>query len=334
MTDKVKFYYCVGSNSILASMAQASDYDYVEPGPGNSAVLAGLNGQTRKVNGGPTQDAFPHLLDPSIFEVTTVFYPGAFLGMGASIDTGITNVANLIKTTHAKGQKWAIGGYSQGAAVMSGVMLKTKAGQELESFASTFLGGVMFGNPRRATNYRGSVGGTWSGSFDVPGSTTGGHGSFPATGPYRRLTVDECDPLKWIEFAYPGDVINSVGDSEQGLAWSAANNVFLGTADLGQWVSYLATSPLILLAVADVFLNKCNPIPLLDAFGNTFNWLAGNGHTAYPFMPPIDLPNGPTCYQIALKWLTDKANESAVAPIIVPPTTTAGWSTTLVPPAA
>lgn len=333
MTDKVKFYYCVGSNSILASMAQASDYDYVEPGPGNSAVLAGLNGQTRKVNGGPTQDAFPHLLDPSIFEVITVFYPGAFLGMGDSIDTGIKNVTNLVKQQPV-GQKWAVGGYSQGAAVMSGVMLQTKSGGTLQSFASTFLGGVMFGNPRRANNYRGSIGGTWSGDIFVPGSTTGGHGSFPDTGPYRRLTAAECDPLKWIEFAYPGDMINSVGDSPIGLSWTAANNVFLGTADPLQWATYLAASPLIALAVAEVFLNRANPIPLRDAFGNTFTWLAGNGHVAYPFMPPIDLPNGPTCYQLALKWLTDKANESAVAPIIVPPTTTAGWSTTLVPPAA
>ena len=334
MTDKVKFYYCVGTSYATAEIGKASDLDVPEPGPGEGFLVAGLNGQTRSWGGGPPGDPFTGLLDPNIFESKKVFYPAAGIGMGASIDTGIANVTNLIKTTHSKGQKWMIGGYSQGAAVMSGVMLKTKSGQELEDFSSTFLGGVTFGNPRRATNYRGSVGGTWSGAFDILNSTTGGHGSFPTTGPYRRLTAEECDPLKWIEFAHPTDIITSVGDSPQGLAWTAGNNIFLETATQLDWLAYLASGvasvPLTLLTIAF----GIGSLEFVDAAGKNCT-LGGLGHVAYPFLPPVGNPDGNlTAYQIAIKWLTSKANESAVAPIVVPPTTTAGWSTTLLPPAA
>ena len=78
---------------------------------------------------------------------------------------------------------------------------------------------------------------------------------------------------------------------------------------------------------------------MTDAAGTVFSWLGGNGHTTYPFVPPFGDPdNGLTAYQIALKFLTAKANEYATAPILLPSTptstTSAGWSTTLVPPAA
>ena len=330
----VEFYYCVGTSYATAEMAKAGDLEITEPGPGDSALVAGLNGMTRRWGGGPPQDPFTGFLDRTMFSAKKVFYPAAQQNMGLSIDTGIQNVINLVKVL-PKGQKWAVGGYSQGAAVMAGVMLETKSGGALDSKAADFIGGTMFGNPRRAVNYRGSVGGTWSGAFDIPGSTTGGHGSFPATGPYRRLQPTECDPLKWIEFAHPDDIITSVGDSPQGLAWSAGNDVFLNTADPFEWAAYLALSiPIAALSLATMAFAD-NALTFTDAAGKTFTWLKGLGHTAYPFMPPVGNPDGNlTSYQIALKFLTEKANESAVAPVVVPPTTTAGWSTTLLPPAA
>ena len=78
---------------------------------------------------------------------------------------------------------------------------------------------------------------------------------------------------------------------------------------------------------------------MTDGAGTAFDWLGGNGHTAYPFMPPEGDPdNGLTSYQIALKFLTAKANEYAVAPILLPSEPSsisgAGWSTALIPPAA
>lgn len=330
----VAFFYCVGTSYLTAQFAKASDLFYGEPGPGDNAVVAGLKNMTLQWGGGPPQDPFPGLLDPSIFTAKKVFYPAAGIGMGASIDLGIQNVISLVRDL-PMGQKWAVGGYSQGAAVMSGVMLETKSGGALESKAADFLGGVTFGNPRRATNYRGSVGGTWSGAFDIPGSTTGSHGSFPDTGPYRRLLSTECDPLKWIEFTHPDDIISSVGDSAQGQGWTAGNNVFLGTASVTDWLAYLALAGPIAIYSAMTIIFASGVIDnMIDATGKTISWLAGRGHTAYPFFPPIGNPDGNlTHYQIALKWLTDKANEYAVAPIVMPPTTTAGWSTTLIPPA-
>lgn len=334
----IKFYYCVGTSYLNAEMAKASDLDYTPPSSGNSALVAGLRGITARWGGGPPADPFPSFLDTNAFEVKKVFYPASTLGMGDSIQTGIDNVVAEVIDLPA-GQKWAIGGFSQGAAVMSGVMLATKTGGALASKASDWLGGICFGNPRRAAGYRGSVGGTWSGAFDVPNSTTGGHGSFPTTGPYRRLTAAECDPLKWIEFAYPNDVFASVGDSAQGLAWTAGNDIFLGTADALEWAAYLALSIPIAAASAATLLFANGKMPLLDALGNTFNWLGGMGHVAYPFLPPIGNPDGNlTAYQIAIKFLESLAREISTAPILLPsqPTTTAsaGWSTTLVPPAA
>ena len=333
----IKFFYCVGTSYLNAEMAKASDLNYSPPSSGDSALVAGLRGVTARWGGGPPADPFPSFLDTNAFDVTKVFYPASTLGMGASIDAGIQNVVNQVLDLPA-GQKWAIGGFSQGAAVMSGVMLETKSGGALESKAADWIGGVNFGNPRRAANYRGSVGGTWSGAFDIPGSTTGGHGSFPTTGPYRRLTAAECDPLKWIEFAYPNDIFTSVGDSAQGLAWTAGNDIFLGTADPLEWAGYLLLSIPIAAASAATLLFGNGKMSLLDALGNTFNWLGGMGHVAYPFLPPIGNPDGTlTAYQIALKFLEDAARAISTAPILLPSqpssTTNAGWSTTLVAPA-
>lgn len=339
MTDKVAFFYCVGTYAANLEMAKAADLEVTDPGPGNNAAVAGLNGATKLTNGTPQQDPFPGFLDPSIFDAKKVLYPASQQLMGQSIDIGIANVvAQITSPKRPKGQKWAIGGYSQGAAVMAGILLKLASGGELESYASTFLGGVNFGSPRRATNWRGPIGGTWSGAYDIAGSTTGGHGSFPTTGPYRRLTTADCTPFsdKWVEFAYPGDIITAVGDSSLGLGWTSGNAVFLTATNLGDWISYVGSN--LIGGLESLYTMEVIGKPalnLVDAFGNTFNWLTGNGHVAYPYMPPVGMPVGtPTCYQLGLQWLTDKANESAVAPIIVPPTTTAGWSTTLIPPAA
>jgi hypothetical protein len=343
--SKVAFLYTIGTTYLTAQMAKAADLVPTVPGSGNSALVAGLNGVTAVWGGGPPADPFPSLLDPNIFDAKKVFYPAAGLGMGASIDAGIQNVVNEVLNL-PNGQLWSVGGYSQGAAVQAGALLATKSGGALESRASTFIGGVCFGSPRRALDYRGSVGGTWSGSFNIPGSTTGGHGSFPATGPYRRLAANECDPLKWIEFAAPLDIFSSVAttggttlERNLGIDWVSGNNIFLGSANLQQWATYLLGSGAIAISSAIAISIGNAAQTMTDAAGTVFSGLGGNGHTSYPFVPPVGNPDGTlTAYQSALKFLTDKALEYAVAPILLPtqPTSTtgAGWSTTLVPPAA
>ena len=341
---KVAFLYTIGTTYLTAQMAKAADLVPAVPGSGNQAVVAGLNGVTAVWGGGPPADPFPSLLDPNIFDAKKVFYPASGLGMGASIDAGIQNVINEINNLPA-GQKFCLGGYSQGAAVMSGVYNELRSGS-LTSRNADMIGATMMGNPRRQLNYRGdpAVGGTWSGGFNVAGSSTGGHGSFPATGPYARLSG--CEEARWIEFAAPLDIFSSVITSggnliEQNLGndWVAGNNVFLGSANLLEWAGYLLAGGAIALNSAYVISIGNVAQSMTDAAGTVFNWLGGNGHTTYPFVPPVGNPQGAfTAYQCALKFLTDKALQYATAPILLPsqPTSTtgAGWSTTLVPPSA
>lgn len=341
---KVVFLYTVGTSYLTAQMAKAADLAPTVPGSGDQALVAGLNGVTALWGGGPPADPFASLLDPNIFDAKKLFYPAAGLGMGASIDAGIQNVINEINNLPA-GQKFCLGGYSQGAAVMSGVYNELRSGS-LTSRNADMIGAVMFGNPRRQVNYRGdpAVGGTWSGGFNVPGSTTGGHGSFPATGPYARLSG--CEQSRWIEFAAPGDIITAVSTTggniiEQNIGndWVAGNNVFLGSASLQQWATYLLGTGAIIASSLIAIGTATVAIPMTDAAGKVFNWLPGNGHTTYAWVPPVGNPQGAlTAYQCALAFLTAKANEYATAPILLPSTptstTSAGWSTTLVPPAA
>lgn len=341
MTTKVAFLYTIGTTYLTAQMAKAADLVPTVPGSGNAALVAGLNGATALWGGGPPADPFPSLLDPNLFDAKKVFYPASGLGMGASIDAGIQNVINEINNLPT-GQKFCLGGYSQGAAVMSGVYNELRSGS-LTSRNADMIGAVMFGNPRRQLNYRGSVGGTWSGAFNVPGSTTGGHGSFPATGPYARLSG--CEAARWIEFAAPADIFAAVSTTtgnllEQNLGndWVAGNNVFLGSASLQQWATYLLAGGAIAISSAIAISIGNVAQTMTDAAGTVFSWLGGNGHTTYPFVAPAGNPDGNlTAYQIALKFLTAKANEYATAPILLPPTPTsttgAGWSTTLVTPA-
>ncbi|WP_313673284.1 cutinase family protein [Mycolicibacterium sp.] len=339
--SKVAFLYTIGTTYLTAQMAKAADLVPTVPGSGNSALVAGLNGVTAVWGGGPPADPFPSLLDPNIFDAKKVFYPAAGLGMAASIDAGIQNVVNEINNLPA-GQKFCLGGYSQGAAVMSGVYNELRSGS-LTSRNADMIGATMFGNPRRQVDYRGSVGGTWSGSFNVPGSTTGGHGSFPATGPYARLSG--CESSRWIEFAAPLDIFSSVAttggttlERNLGIDWVSGNDIFLGSASLQQWATYLLAGGAIAISSAIAISIGNAAQTMTDAAGTVFSWLGGNGHTTYPFVPPVGDPdNGLTAYQIALKFLTTKANEYATAPILLPPTpsstTGAGWSTTLVTPA-
>lgn len=328
--SKVAFFYATGT-AYLVNLLQVGfsiDLGLNQPAA-NTATVAGLNGKTALWNGGPQADPFPALLDPDVWTATKVPYPAVQFPMGPSIDDGITRMKAAIDALPV-GAPFAIGGFSQGAAVASGIKLLIESGT-MTSRQNGYLGGVVFGNPRRQLNYRGAVGGTWSGAWDVPGSTTGGHGSFPSTGSYARLTG--CDPADWLEFAYPDDVFTSVGDSTLGQNWTAGNGVFLSLGS-GGLITYLAGGGT--LAIIDAAQQAMTlggqALTFTDGAGTVFNWLGGNGHTAPPFAAPSGT-SGKTGYQLGLEWLNSLATQFAVAPIIIAPTT-AGWSTTLVPPAA
>lgn len=320
----------------------------------SSATLEGLNGQLVPFDGAPHKDPFPFMLNPDVWDAVKIVYPASTLGMGPSIDYGVNATVKLIQALKP-GTPFAIGGYSQGAAVMSGVYNQIKGSTgALYSRRNDFLGGVCFGNPRRQVNFRGEIGGTWSGAWDVANSTNGGHGSFPATGPYARLSG--CDPTKWIEFTAPKDIFSSTGDTSSGTYWTQGNDYILGRQPF-QYAAQLVTS-----ALAGI-IGISNPIwtaiTKAMAIGNGVNYLvdaldkvgefSGAGHVTYPFLGPPNTngtynttsivdggktylkPVGDTCYQMALQWLEDKALAYATSPVVLG-TNSTGWSTTLVPP--
>jgi hypothetical protein len=325
------------------------------------ATVAGLNGRTATWDGGPENDPFPFLLDPDVWDAVKISYPAAALGIGPSIDYGVDQTVKAIRAL-PPGTPFALGGYSQGAAVMSGVynQIKVSTGA-LYSRRNEFLGGVMFGNPRRQINHRGEIGGTWSGYWDDPNkgtanaATSGGHGSFPATGPYARLSG--ADPTKWIEFTAPDDIFSSVGDTADGQAWSTGNDFILGKSRpqiAGQFLTQALAGILGMSNTTWTAVNKAFSLGgvenfFLDAVGQIFT-MSGAGHVTYPILgPPTSTgtfttnstvkdgktyltPVGDSCYQIALRWLEGKATAWATAPVVLG-TNSTGWSTTLVPPA-
>lgn len=322
-----------------------------------SAYVPGLNGKTYIWDGGPANDPFPYMLDSNIWDSTRIAYPASALGMGPSITYGIDQTVNLIKKLPS-GKPFAIGGYSQGAAVMSGVYNEIRnANGRLYSRRNDFLGGVAFGNPRRQLNYRGdpTVSGTWSGTWDATHpngyrwyldptpNVTGGHGSFSSTGTYARLT--NCDTTKWQEFTAPGDIFSSSGDSTIGTNWTSGNDLLLNLLKsqyLGAFLSQLAASAIgingaMLSAIQSAFALGNGENNFKDSLGRVFT-LAGLGHVTYPFLPPPAangtlpvtteviggkthfIPNGLTSFQLALTWLEAKAQAWSPSPILLPST--------------
>lgn len=283
-------------------------------------TIKGLNGQSAQWDGNAATDPFPSFLNPDAWEVKVVGYPAAIFPANASIDFGVTQLSKLITDLPA-GTPFCLGGFSQGGAVCSKVLTLLQAGTLGAGRLADMKAAVMFGNPCRKTDWKwpafgGYAGGLESGSWDVAGSTTGGHGAFPAS---MRLTNP---PERWFEFGggrvHKVDPICGTGDSNAGQAVTTfAGNVF--------------SFPFASVIGAVLNTTTRNAIlALLDAAG---------GHGAYGTEPPPGYAaNAPTSYQIALEYLESIAAAEAVAPILLPPeptsALTSGWSTSLIPPAA
>lgn len=413
--SKIPFFYCTGTsyavdifaNAISAMSVSTGRWfwgdEVINPGADPQVrFVEGLNGKLYPWSGEVFEDPFPFMLDLNVWAPERVAYAASSLtfltgntivgGMGASIDDGVGKVMSRINDLPA-GTPFAVGGYSQGAAVMSSIYNELRSGS-LTSRYPDFIGGVMFGNPRRQVDHRGEVGGTWSGAWDIPGSTSGGHGSFPATGAHARLSG--CDGTEWIEFAAPDDIITSTGDSPTGIRWTQGNDAMLDLL-ASQYAGIILFQAIIaqifpgwpdeiVEAVQAAFAVADTKNYLIDPTGTT-GAMPGAGHVLYPELPPPDSngvipadseeitttftfegfssssptrrprrgvlpptfpgieyemtqtylkrPEGvPSCYQIALQWLEDKAKEYAISPILLPSTGTVGWSTTLKPPSS
>lgn len=307
------------------------------PKPPGLLVIPGLDGHNIGwMDGSPQNDPFPAMLDPDIFTAVKVEYPAWSFPMNLSIGKLVDSTKALIGDL-PKGQKFGIGGWSQGAAAMSTVYNEIRSGS-LQSRASDFIGGVAFGNPRRQLNYRGEVGGTYSGAWNVPGSTTGGGGSFPATGPYARLT--NCEPSQWIEFCDVDDIFAACnGSNKDGSDWMAFcdYSVGLSQTDMMSHLGDILGGTFI--KGIEKFVKGVDggaPRFFVDANGKSFAW-PGGGHSSYPWAPPPGNPdNGLTSFQIAAKWLTLKAQQFVTAPTVLPSTpgsaSATGWVSTLYPP--
>lgn len=319
----------------------------------NTFYVPGLNGKVAPFTGGVTNDPFPILMNSDLWEAVKVPYLASSFPMDQSIQGGVDWLINAINSLPA-GRKWAVGGTSQGAAVASRIYKEVQTGTAFSTATkAAFLTGVCFGNPMRQVNYT-NPWSSYSGAMDDPGSTTGGHGSFPAS---YRLT--NCNQNNWIEFTNPAEVITGVGDTPAGMFWQAGNGLFLLqtlvtpgspgsftfnliTFLLGVGSALLAQGLPFLPSFIDVLNNASNPAapgywgpgPVTDAIGQVVQ-LPGGGHTTYAGTSPYGYAGPETSYQLALKYLDNLALQSAVSPSVLPPTSTVpGWSTTLLPPAA
>lgn len=370
MTEKVAAFYCHGTAYLVNIFEIGLSVDMTlkvkwgnQPNVDNGTLMtvAGLNGRTALSDNSPQGDPFPQLLDPEVFEVFKPGYRALAYPMADSIAEGVNNTVNMINSLRP-GRPFVLGGFSQGAAVMSGVYLsglKPGTTGPLESRRSSFLGATVFGNPRRAPNHRGDVGGTWTGAWDDPGSNTGGHGSFPLTGSCKRLV--DCEG-KWVDFVNPGDMFSAAGSTETGLDWTEACKTFL-TLDIVSIAGAFVNSALAGMVGLDGGMWDATQqafslgpmMNIVDGAGKGFS-IGGGGHVMYPYLPPVNSsgvypttteiingqphlkPVGDTAFQVALKYLHSAAEAYAVSPSVLPTTptstSTAGWTTTLIPPAA
>lgn len=244
-----------------------------------------------------TQDPFPWILDEQIWDARKVKYPASAWPMSASIDQGVALTIAHINTV-PQGTPFALGGYSQGAAVMSKVYREIRSGS-ITSRQTDFMGGIMFGNPMRQQDFT-APGVTWSGCWDVPGSTTGGSGCFP-----DRLS--NCEYGKWREYVNVNEVITATGTSTLGAGWRAAVGFLTGQQTPWQTITNLMSN------------NWIDGLQAAAAIG-------ASGHVAYPVSPPLSTAGQifgigtPTAYDMALDFLDDVVREKSTVPVILPPT--------------
>ena len=330
------------------------DYIGIGADDTNVVTVAGLNGKTAPFTGGVTNDPFPVLLNSDLWESVKVPYLASAFPMSNSIQGGVDWIINYVNNIMEAGRPWGVGGTSQGAAVASQIYKQVQSGTAFSTARkNAFLTGVCFGNPMRQTNFT-NPWSSYSGAFDNPGSTTGGHGSFPAS---YRLT--NCNQNNWIEFTNPAEPISGVGDTPLGSWWQASNGAFLvqtivtpgapgsfafnfATFLLGVGTSLLSLGlpffPNYIDEIAKItnpgFAGYTGPGPITDAIGKVFQ-LPGGGHVIYATNKPFGYSGTETAYQLALGYLEGIAKQYAVSSSVLPPASSvAGWSTTLRAPAA
>lgn len=304
MTKPV-FYYANGTNFI--SNLFGEQFQPVSSPGGPTFNIRGLNGQFFEWDGYILSDPFPKLLDPALWDYDRVQYPASTISMNLSIQVGVEYIVQKILDTPV-GTPFAVGGYSQGAAVAHRLVGETRAGR-LMNRRQDLRACVTFGAPSRETNHTWVGSSGWSGADDVPNSTRGGHGTFP---PLFRMQNTE--DLVW-DFVMPNEPITSVGDSFfgkllQNFVGGSLNTFFNLIPTLLGVIPFLLYSAAVAVPPPGVAKNPADATQwaYTDPVTSTVRYFAGGGHTMYPFFPPPaadgSIPaSGDTSYQIAARYL-------------------------------
>lgn len=290
----------------------------------NLGNVAGLDGKTFLWNG---DDPFPKLLDSDLWETKSVPYPASAAFIGPSIDIGAAWVMADIATT-PPGTPFALGGYSQGAAVMSRVYQETRAGLLMDR-RQDLRAMITFGNPMREEGHTFPKSSGYSGSIDIPDPTygtsvTGGHGCFPSLDsmsifdPYvsRFARLQNTDNFVW-DFTMPNEIISGIGNSNDGNRIVAFTKESLRFLPIGALIDFLSPDNVSVLKGLMPSLTKApkfapqdenGGVILTDALTGATKGQSGGGHVMYPCYPPPNAdgsftPGADTCYQKAAKYL-------------------------------
>ena len=326
------FYYAQGTswlfNELGITVSQALNDPYVEVfghvvsqgAPTLPSHVKGLDGQIFPWDGQIPNDPFPLMLDTNLWQYKRVQYPASAIFIGPSIEIGVEwVVADIL--SNPVGTPWAIGGYSQGAALASRIYQEARVGR-LKDRRADMKAIVGFGNPMREAGhtYPGSSG--YSGACDMPDSTTGGGGTFPSLdmmGMFdifvnRFARLIDTEDLFW-NFTMPNEVIGGVGNSSDGLDMQRftmeslrvlpiASLLTIGHVMGDLWTKY-GCAPAGVPQTSKV-------VKVVDPYNGAELLMSGGGHIMYPYFPPPDangvVPaqnSGYTCYQIALQHLRE-----------------------------
>jgi hypothetical protein len=269
--------------------------------------VKGVNGEYYSWNGSPSTDPFPYLLDTSLWQSARVPYPASVVGMLVSISLGVDWVVNQVLAT-PRGTPFAVGGYSQGASVACGVVNECRQGR-LSSRAADLRACITFGSPNREVNHTWPGSSGYSGAGDIAGSTTGGHGLFPA-----NFRMQNTPSYQW-DFVMPNEVITCIGDSPTGVflqnfVGGALTPLLTLIPTLLGIIPFLSVVGQIAVAPASVERNVSNlaQFKVANPLNGSIAYPDGGGHAMYPFFPPPNAdgtipPSGDSTYIVAARYL-------------------------------
>jgi hypothetical protein len=316
--------------------------------------IAGLDGQYFLWQ---EDDPFPFLLSPELWNFQRVPYPASTAFIGPSIEVGVDYVINQILGTPI-GTPFALGGYSQGAAVMSRVYNECRQGR-LANRRADLRAMVTFGNPMRERGHTFPNSSGYSGACDIPGDTSQGQGAFPGadeidifSGFIRRFArLQNTEDLVW-DFTMPNEVISGVGDSREGnilsnftkeglrqVPLAALLEIFNSAVDGAMALtSSLGLAPPGVPQGTDPSSPNYRTLLVTDPVTGAQAYQSGGGHVMYPLYPPPNadgsIPtSGDTCYQLAAKYLNSVGARlrDERSPVVAAPTSRAAlsWFTSL-----